>query len=133
MYAIPRRHYATLLTTSLALTACGGSGMGLDQNGRPITSGSPGSGVTADFKSIQDNVFTPICTVCHSGATAPQGLRLDAANSYANLVNVNSSEASSVKRVAPANPNASYLIQKLRGSGSAFSGQRMPLGGPYLS
>src|SRR5215831_14391005 len=128
MHPIPRRNFATLLATSLALAACGGSGVGLDQNGRPITSGSPGNGVTPDFKSIQDNVFTPICTVCHSGATAPLGLRLDAANSYANLVNVNSAEVSSLKRVAPGNPNSSYLIQKLRGT--AQVGSRMPLNGP---
>ena len=46
----------------------------------------------SDFQEIQDTVFTPICTQCHIGANAPQGLRLDAANSYAMLVNVASNE-----------------------------------------
>ncbi len=36
-------------------------------------SGNGGGGLTADFQSIQDNVFTPICTKCHQGAGAPEG------------------------------------------------------------
>jgi hypothetical protein len=114
------------------LVACGGgSGEGLDSNGRPLVSGAGGSGVlTANFQSIQDHVFTPVCTVCHAGGAAPQGLRLDAANSYAMLVGKPSTEASSVLRVAPGNPDASYVIQKLEGH--AAVGARMPLGGPYL-
>jgi hypothetical protein len=40
----------------------------------------------ATFASIQENVFTPICTAGHVGAAAPQGLRLDEANNYAPLV-----------------------------------------------
>jgi len=117
---------------ALMLAGCGGgSGEGLDSNGRPIVPGSGGGGaLTADFESIQDHVFTPVCTVCHAGGAAPQGLRLDAVNSYAMLVGVSSNEVSSVLRVAPGRPDDSYLIQKLEGS-AAF-GARMPLGGPYL-
>ncbi len=47
-----------------------------------------------DFQEIQDTIFTPVCTACHVGAGAPQGLRLDAGNSYALLVNVASAEVS---------------------------------------
>lgn len=112
------------------LAGCAGSGDGLDQNGRPSTPGSAGTALTADFNSIQDNVFTPVCTRCHAGATAPRGLRLDAGNSYALLVGVASSEVPTVQRVQAGNPAASYLIQKL--TGAAAVGQRMPLGGPFL-
>src|ERR1700724_2905779 len=81
------------------LAACAGNGVGLDANGQPLGSGS---GVppplTADFQSIQDNVFTPICVRCHSGAGAPEGLALDAAHSYALLVGVPSDEAAGVVR-----------------------------------
>jgi hypothetical protein len=116
---------------AVMLAGCGGSGVGLDGNGRPIGSGSAEPApLTADFKSIQDHVFTPICTVCHAGAAAPQGLRLDAVNSYGLLVGVPSTEAPSVLRVAPGNPDASYVIQKLEGHASV--GARMPFGGPYL-
>jgi hypothetical protein len=114
------------------LVACGGgSGEGLDSNGRPLAPGAgDGGALTANFQSIQNHVFTPICTACHAGGAAPQGLRLDAANSYAMLVGQPSAEVSAVLRVAPGNPDGSYLIQKLEGH--AAVGARMPLGGPYL-
>ena len=111
---------------------CAGSGQGLDANGQPLQPGSGGSGpLTADFDSIQAHVFTPICTVCHSGATAPHGLRLDAANSYNLLVGIPSEEVPGLLRVKPGDPSNSYVIQKLEGHASV--GERMPLGGPYLS
>ena len=65
------------------LAACAGNGEGLDANGNPIGSGgSMSTPLSADFESIQENIFTPICSVCHAGGSAPEGLRLDAANSY---------------------------------------------------
>jgi hypothetical protein len=80
------------------------------------------------FSEIQINVFTPTCAVsgCHTGAAAPQGLRLDEAASYGLLVDVASSEAPSILRVAPGDPDNSYLVQKLEGT--AQVGERMPLG-----
>ena len=119
--------------TAFALCGCAGNGNGLDSNGNPITpgDGSGGGPLTADFQSIQDNVFTPICTKCHIGAGAPQGLQLDAAHSYSLLVGVASAEQPSVMRVAPGNPDASYIIRKLQGT-PGISGQQMPFGGPYL-
>lgn len=119
----------TIATTGLA--ACAGNGDGLDANGRPVAPGDPGAGpLTADFQSIQDHVFTPICSVCHAGASAPHGLRLDAANSYDLLVAVPSQEQPGLMRVKPGDPGSSYLVQKLEGRASV--GARMPLGGPYL-
>ena len=123
---------ATAALLSLALAGCAGNGQGLDANGQPLQPGSGGSGpLTADFVSIQAHVFTPICTVCHAGAGAPHGLRLDAANSYHLLVGIPSDEVPSVLRVKPGDPSNSYLIQKLEGH--AAVGERMPFGGPYLS
>jgi hypothetical protein len=116
-----------LASVSLA-TGCAGNGEGLDENGRPVNE-SPGGGA-ALFTQIQDTIFTPICTQCHVGATAPQGLRLDAGNSYALLVNVASNEVPGVLRVAPGNPDNSYLVQKIEGR--AAVGGRMPLGGAPL-
>jgi hypothetical protein len=114
------------------LAGCAGNGAGLDANGQPLVPGAPGNGpLTADFASIQAQVFTPICTTCHAGANAPHGLRLDAANSYNLLVGVPSAEVPSVLRVKPGDPDSSYLIQKLEGI--AAVGARMPFGGPYLS
>jgi len=111
-----------------SIAGCAGNGEGLDQNGRPIGGEPPP--LTADFQSIQDNVFTPICTTCHSGAAAPLGFRLDEGASYAMLVNAPSVEVPGLSRVTPGDPDSSYLIQKLEGS--AAVGDRMPLGGPAL-
>lgn len=112
------------------IAGCAGNGEGLDSNGRPISEGGDDIPLTADFDSIQANVFTPICTQCHVGANAPQGLRLDSANSYGALVGVASSERPELLRVEPGNPDASYLIHKLEGTASV--GARMPLGLPAL-
>lgn len=115
-----------------ALAGCGGgSGEGLDGNGRPVgEGGGSAGGLAPTFASIQANVLTPRCTVCHSGAAAPAGLRLDEGNSFALLVGVPSREVSSMLRVAPGQPDDSYLVQKLEGR--AAVGARMPLGGPFL-
>ncbi len=107
----------------LLLAACG-SGDGF------VGSGGASGPLTANFDSIQANVFETVCVHCHAGANAPVGLRLDAANSYALLVGVASGERPSVLRVAPGDPNNSYLIQKLEGT--AAVGERMPAGLPPL-
>jgi hypothetical protein len=116
------------------LIGCAGNGEGLDENGRPIDEGGGGGGgggeLTPDFASIQANVLTPICTGCHSGAAAPLGLRLEEGASYALLVNAPSTEVPTLLRVAPGDPDSSYLIQKLEGT--AAVGGRMPLGGSPL-
>jgi hypothetical protein len=113
-----------------ALGGCTGSGAGLDANGNPISSGG-NVPLTPDLASIQANIFTPICTKCHIGAGAPEGLQLDEAHSYSLLVGVPSQEVPTLNRVKPADPNNSYIILKLQGSSGIVGGQ-MPLGGPYL-
>jgi len=132
--AMSKRFGATACAAAVScvLAACAGNGAGLDANGQPLVPGGPGSGpLTADFGSIQAHVFTPICTICHAGADAPHGLRLDAADSYNLLVGVPSVEVPSLFRVKAGDPDSSYIIQKLEGH--AAVGARMPLGGPYLS
>jgi hypothetical protein len=119
-----------LLATLLG--ACAGNGQGLDASGNPAGSGdTTESALTADFKSIQDHVFTPVCVRCHSGAAAPQGLQLDAAHSYALLVGVASSEQPAIERVSPGDPDHSYIVMKLEGA-AGIIGVQMPFGGPYL-
>jgi methionine-rich copper-binding protein CopC len=133
MTVIRAAHCGLMATLCLAvLQGCSGNGQGLDSNGNQIGAGASGSvPLSADFASLQANVFTPICAVCHIGGGAPQGLRLDAADSYSLLVNVPSTEVPAVMRVKPGDPDNSYIIQKLEGT--AAVGYRMPLGGPYLS
>ena len=114
---------------AVAIAGCAGNGEGLDENGRPIDENPP----PADdaFTQIQDTILTPHCTVCHAGASAPLGLRLDAANSYAMLVDVASVENPALDRVEPGDPDASFLVQKIEGT--AGFGGRMPLGAAPLS
>lgn len=123
---------ACIVILLAGLAACAGNGEGLDANGRPIVPGGGGSPppLSADFDSIQANIFTPICSVCHAGASAPEGLHLDAGNSYNLLVGVPSTEVPSLLRVKAGDPDNSYIIQKLEGH--AAVGGQMPLGGPYL-
>ena len=90
--ALTRRMAAPLACCALA--ACG-SGDGFVGSGGVIGPLEP------NFNSIQANVFDQYCEHCHSGANAPVGLRLDAANSYASLVGVPSGERAGVLRVAP--------------------------------
>lgn len=140
MSSSQHKFWSVLLAGSVALTAslagCAGNGAGLDANGAPIGSGgsggsSGGGAVTADFQSIQENVFTPICTQCHAGAAAPFGLNLDASHSYNLLVGVASQEVPSLNRVQAGDPDHSYIIIKLT-HGPGIVGGQMPLGLPPL-
>ncbi len=125
----PKACVVTLAILSLFVASCGGgSGGGGSASPLPPPPPPPPPPFGANFSEIQANVFTPTCAVsgCHAGAGAPQGLRLDAATSYALLVSVFSTENGTVMRVNPGNPNDSYLIQKLEGNASV--GGQMPLG-----
>ena len=112
------------------LAACNaGSGVGLDESGRPLRRGPP-PGDEPTLANIQDRIFTPLCTQCHVGAGAPQGLRLDELNAFGDLVNVPSREVPALLRVEPFDPDRSYLVQKIEGT--AAVGAQMPPGGPPL-
>ncbi len=127
---VRRSGFLLILVLSCVIVGCSASsGEGLDISGRPLSEGGT-LPLAPTLASVQANVFNPSCIVCHSGANAPQGLRLDAANSFTNLVGVPSRENSSILRVAPRNPNQSYLIHKLEGTASV--GDQMPLGGPPI-
>jgi hypothetical protein len=117
-----RQRLANAFLTAFVAACDGGDGTGLP----------PAGALGPNFSDIQASVFTPNCatTGCHFGAAAPLGLRLDAASSYALLVGVASSQESSALRVAPGDPDRSYVIQKLEGTAS--SGQQMPLNAPAL-
>ena len=90
----------------------------------------------ATLTQIQQTVFSPRCAGCHNGSQPPNGalpaaLDLRAGSSFASLVAVPSTEQSTVARVAPSQPENSYLIRKLEGT-AGIAGARMPFGGPFL-
>lgn len=125
---IPRRLALGALAAAAVAGCGGGSGGGASGDGDTPPPPPPPASFDPVFSEIQANVFTPTCAVsgCHTGASAPQGLQLDEANSYGLLVGVASSEVPSILRVTPGDPDNSYLIQKLEGT--AAVGERMPRG-----
>ena len=87
--------------------------------------GPSSSDTTVSFVSEIQPIFTANCAIpgCHvsSGTIAP--MSLEAGKSYANLVNVLSTEDASFYRVKPFNSDSSYLYLKITGA----AGTRMPL------
>jgi len=93
------------------------------------------AGIQPTLQSIQDNVFTPICSACHTGPAGgalPAGLDLTSANaSFTNLVGVASIQTPALNRVTTSDPDNSYLIQKLEGA-AGIVGVQMPAFGTPL-
>ena len=67
---------------------------------------------------------------CH-GTVLNAGLDLRAATGFANLVNTPNTQTA-LLRVAPGDPEASYLIHKIDGR-AGIAGSRMPQVPPFLS
>lgn len=114
---------------ALLVVALAGCGSGRTIGGS-VAVVPPSNSVFA--KQIQP-IFDRNCAItgCHSSDTASGGMVLEAGKSYANLVNVTSSEVAPRKRVLPGNSGASYIIEKLTQTAPSF-GDRMPLGGDPL-
>jgi hypothetical protein len=80
-------------------------------------------GETATFSGIVENVLVPRCatSACHSspqaGIPPPAFPALDPDVAYEQLVNASSGQAP-LDLVAPGDPDNSYLLQKLQGTGS---------------
>src|SRR5687768_10731607 len=101
----------------------------------------PTPNLTPSFSSIQRDIFEaadssgrPACSSCHNpngGAFRSVGLDLSTSGSYDSLVGV-ASRQKGLPRVAPGDPENSYLIHKLEGR-TDIIGTRMPIRGPYLS
>ena len=135
-FIISVRTIAACLVMVTSLTACNIGSYDdavrqFNENSPPPPPPPPPGGFGPNFSEIQANVFTPSCTTvgCHSGAGAAAGLNLEAANSYAMLVGMPSSQQAGLQRVNPGNPDISYLIQKLEGAPGISNGQ-MPPSGP---
>ena len=86
--------------------------------------------------ALQANIFTPACSGCHTGvgAVLPGSQNLTTkADTYANVVGIDSVELSSLKRVRRYDPDNSYLVRKIEGVGMAAGTARMPANGNFLS
>ena len=121
----------TLAVVSIVLLVCLASACGKDSPAAPTNTAN-----TVTFSTqIQQQIFTPACTACHTdeGRTPSSGLNLKSGAAYAQLVGVASVGKAGAIRVIAGNPSGSYLIQKLEG-GPDIVGLRMPrTGPPYLT
>jgi len=89
----------------------------------------------ATLTQLQGEIFGPICSGCHTGvgAVLPGAMDLtSAAASFDSLVNVPSLQQGELLRVAPNDPDNSYLVRKLEG-GPGITGVQMPAGSAPLS
>lgn len=113
-----------LIASAGVLAACG------DRKTLPFDPGDVTPDPSATFTRVQAEVFTPSCALagCHAGSAPQQGMDLSAGAAFASVVGVASTERSDLVRVAPGDPDASYLVKKLRGDPDIV-GSQMPLGG----
>lgn len=90
-----------------------------------------GGGPAFTFSRIQAEIFTPNCDKagCHDAASASGGMVLAAGRAYGEIVNVRSTENSTLDRIEPGSPERSYMVMKLRGD-PGITGERMPLDQP---
>jgi uncharacterized protein (TIGR03118 family) len=84
---------------------------------------------TVTLTQLQTQIFTPICSGCHTGvgASLPGVQNLTAGNTFSNVVGVASIEQPALLRIKPNDPTNSYLIQKIQGA-AGITGSRMPFG-----
>ena len=80
----------------------------------PTTPTTPADTLMPTLSSIQSLVFTPRCVMHHGPDEAEAGLDLSVGLSFANLVNVPSTQVA-LDRVTPNDAENSYLIHKLDG------------------
>jgi hypothetical protein len=135
-------------TCGVELTDCGGACVDTDSNpdhcgvcnntcggGNSCDGGGcgcPGDGVS--FTVEVEPVLVDNCTGmgCHGFPAPAAGLDLTVGNSYGELVDVPSSQCNMRMLVAPGQPGASYLMDKLQGTNLCF-GTKMPKTGAALS
>jgi len=121
MTPVPKRT-AWVVAVGIMTGSCAGDGTGL---AGPVP-------LAPTLSSLQQNIFTPICTQCHTGAVAPLALALDSGISRQNLVGVASVQVPAMARVVPGDPEASYLVWKIEGR-QGVVGEQMPRGLQPLS
>ncbi len=83
----------------------------------------PGTVLAVDINDVQTQVFSSSCALsgCHNGTSTPN---LSNGLSYNNIVGVASTQ-SSLNLIEPFQPDSSYLVRKIEGSGT---GSQMPIG-----
>ncbi|MDE0393897.1 MAG: hypothetical protein OYK82_03865 [Gammaproteobacteria bacterium] len=114
-----RLRQALPLLVILAVAGCGGD------SGDPTAPEEPDT-LAPTLSSIETDIFEPFCSVHHGPSAAAADLDLSAGRSFANLVNVPSTQVD-LNLVTPRDVNASYLVHKIEGR-AGIVGRQMPIG-----
>jgi hypothetical protein len=109
---------------ALAAAACG------TQKDLPTAPDGGTPDPTATLSRLQAEIFSPTCARagCHASAAPQDGLDLSPGRTFGSVVGVGSVQRGDLNRVEPFQPDASYLVKKVRGDAD-ITGARMPQGG----
>lgn len=129
-----------MVRTAIVIVFLGMTAAGCDESLETLAGPTPN--LTPTFSSIQRDIFEAAdssgrasCSSCHNpngGAFRAVGLDMSTAGSYDSLVGIAARQRPGLLRVAPGDPDNSYLIHKLDGR-TDITGVRMPQRGPYLT
>ena len=99
-----------------------------------VAAAPAGAGDSADLAALEARAAEALedCSMCHDGGDDPDDpAALDLSGPLSSLVGARSA-ATGRPLVVPGDPDASYLVAKLRG-GDGIEGERMPIGDDPLS
>jgi hypothetical protein len=119
-----------LAAAALLVLACGDPRVG---GPLPVASPAPST-----FSAIEQNILIPRCATsgCHSGnPPSATPLSLDPDVALLGMVGQPAQQLSTMSQIEPRQPDASYLLLKLRGTAGTAGGvaTRMPIGDAPLS
>ncbi len=117
----PGLRHAALALAVAVLVAC--------PSGPAVGPSVPGGGLGetgGTFSALEASIFVPRCatSACHSGSPPANGLpvSLDQGAGWREMVGVQAIGAPGLNVVEPGNPDASYLVHKLRNTAGQVGG-----------
>lgn len=125
-----------VLFVTATLAGCAGDGSSLGPDGRPpAANGDTNGDETGDgavdapkitLVQLSRDIFTPNCTFsgCHGGSFLSANMSLEADRIASEIIGVASS-GSNLNRIEPGDPEASFLLKRVRGDSDV--GSQMPL------
>lgn len=120
------------LLAACLLAGCAGSGGdGDDGPSRPSCTPAVDPASAPRYASNIQPIYDRSCAVagCHASVAPAQALDLSPGRSYAATVNRRSTETPALSLVEPGDPDASYMVRKIRGD-AGIAGELMPQGCP---
>lgn len=92
-------------------------------------------GCTVTLADDIQPILDASCVACHQDASPGEGLSLQKKSTFANTVNVASTQVPEMMRIVPGDAAASYLFRKLQGTHEEVggAGDMMPYGGELLA